>query len=72
MDGNGWIKVTDRLPEERDERNADTSIDVLGVNGNKATFVYYDWVDEEWRTSYGDNNCDVTHWQLLPPPPAQD
>ena len=66
---NGWIPVTERLPEQKTE--------VLCFSKNAGVFVGTDWVD--WPdgkimfhlgTSY--DWPYATHWMPLPEPPKED
>ena len=63
----GWIPVTERLPEEHE---------VTLVRGDTSPLVFLCWYEKserEWYDSYG--NCigspdrHVTHWMPLPQPP---
>ena len=70
-DGNKWIPVTERLPEE-DE-------DVLCSRGNHigALMDVYTYVgDDQWDDTYGyrsgTEDEGITHWMPLPEPSKED
>jgi hypothetical protein len=62
-ESNGWIPVTERLPEEAHQQ---MSKDVLTIAGRKQSVKCYDYGLGRWT---GSPYVTVTHWQPLPAPP---
>ncbi len=76
MDANGWIPVSERLPESW--QNTSSSADVLAYAPENVDFysgmftAYYDHIGKQWCDSLSDDGLgNVTHWQPLPPPPVE-
>jgi hypothetical protein len=75
----GWISVSERLPEERGHYLAvvkRTAPDILG--GNETRIKIMRWMGEDWRYAHyipeWINKAitdTVTHWQALPQPPKE-
>ncbi len=70
-DKNGWIKVSDELPDD--------GIDVIGFRSWKPGMDYvervschYDSALEGWFTNDGDRIGLVTHWQDWPADPEDE
>lgn len=61
----GWVSVTDRLPEENGIYLVCVALGYMD---------FYTWSDKIWFSS-AFNVCDdgfVTHWMSLPEPPKED
>ena len=61
-DGNKWIPVTERLPE--DDRQV-----LACTRKGKAFSAHYDYKWKSWAVS---NTVKITHWMPLPEPPKED
>ena len=51
------------------------SAPVLVCNGSYAQNFHISWYDfflKQWRSSYGDEITNVTHWMTLPPAPNME
>jgi hypothetical protein len=75
----GWISVSERLPEERGHYLAvvkRTAPDMLG--GNETRIKIMRWMGEDWRYAHYIPEWinkvitdTVTHWMPLPQPPKE-
>jgi len=84
MNMSEWIKVSDRLPDDKGIYNVLVSGDDFV---NSSTFGYFtgsDWEGQEWERVqecsgyessspyFSDYDMSVTHWMPLPEPPTQE
>jgi hypothetical protein len=76
MANDGWIKVTDRLPEIAETyKGGPKQARVIGFTGHYVCEALYKetYVKREpyWYDS-GGRRIDVTHWMPLPDPPTAE